>query len=332
MISRDYPYMYARVSAKKAKLLESKDYDQLVKMEPNEIARRLEEGDYKTDIDQLGSKYEGVDLVELALMRNVSRTMSDLIDISPDSLDPIINAFLRRYDILSLKRLLRWKRGGEQGDVRDLLVPVGQYTLEDMKELSEKSFEEICDSIEFPDAKIDYQSFLDSTEDIKKIERDLDRAYYTEIKQMADSLGNKWFFRFVEKEMEYEDLKTALRLKKYGRSREEIEEWLIADEPVGCVENVLETSDLEEAIEEVEECEDIRFENGKQIEEVEHTLEVERLKSAFRTLHSEPLGITSVFGYIVAKMVEVKNLRMLIRAKETNIQNLETIRRNLVMV
>jgi vacuolar-type H+-ATPase subunit C/Vma6 len=30
-------------------------------------------------------------------------------------------------------------------------------------------------------------------------------------------------------------------------------------------------------------------------------------------------------------MVEVKNLRMLIRAKQTGIQNLETIRNNLVM-
>ncbi|MFT4892770.1 MAG: V/A-type H+-transporting ATPase subunit C [Candidatus Nanohaloarchaea archaeon] len=331
MISRDYPYMYARVSAKKAKLLEDSDYQQLIKMEPNEIARKLQEGGYKKDIDELGVEHDGVELVELALMRNVSRTMADLIDISPDSLDPVINSFLRRYDILSLKRLLRWKKGGEKGDIQDLLVPVGQYTIEEMEDLAEKTFEEICRSIEFKDSEVDYQSFIEGTDDIREIERNLDRAYYTEMRKTADSLGNMWFKKFIKKEIEYEDLKIALRLKKYGLKREEIEEWLVSDRRTKCVERVLEASDLEEAIAEVEECEGIEFRNGKNIEDVEHTLEIERLKSAFRTLHTEPLGLTSVFGYIVAKMVEVKNLRMLIRAKETDIQNQETIRRNLVI-
>lgn len=331
MISRDYPYMYARVSAKRAKLLDESDYNQLIKMEPNEIARKLQEGGYKKDIDDLGVKYDGVELVELALMRNVSRTMADLIDISPDSLDPIINAFLRRYDILSLKRLLRWKKGEERGEVEDLLVPVGQYTAEDMEELAEKSFEEICNSIKFKDSEVDYQSFIEDTDDVRKVERDLDRAYYTEMTRLADSVGNMWFKKFIRKEIEYENLKIILRLKKYGLETEEIREWMISEHETKCVRKALNAAGLDDAVTEVEECEGIQFRNGKNLEEVEQTLEVERLKSAFRTLHTEPLGITSVFGYIVAKMVEVKNLRMLIRAKETGIQNQETIRRNLVM-
>lgn len=332
MIQRDYPYMYARVSAKKAKLLDEQDYEQLLKMEPNEIARKLGEGEYKQDIDELGSKHDGVELVELALMRNVSRMMGDLIDISPESLDHVIESYLRRFDILSLKRLLRWKKGdGQREDLQDMLYPVGSYTVEELEELSERSFGQILSSIEFPDAKVDYQSFIEEGDNIKKIERDLERAYYTELRQVAESLNSKWFSEFVEKEIEYEDLKISLRLKKYGLEREEIEEWLIGDEPIGCVERVLNSRDLEEAIEEVEDCEDIIFENGKNIEEVEHTLEVERYASGVRALHSEPLGLTSIFGYIVAKMVEVKNLRMLIRAKETGIQNLDTIRNNLVV-
>ncbi|PSG99929.1 MAG: hypothetical protein BRC28_02120 [Nanohaloarchaea archaeon SW_4_43_9] len=330
MISRDYPYMYARVSAKRAKLLDESNYNQLIKMEPNEIARKLQEGSYKKDIDELGVKYDGVELVELALMRNVSRTMANLIDISPDSLDPVINAFLRRYDILSLKRLLRWKKGEEKGEVKDLLVPVAQYTVEDMEELSEKSFEEICKSIEFSDSNVKYQSFIEDTGDVRKVERDLDRAYYTEMTELADSIG-MWFQKFIRKEIECENLKIILRLKKYGLEKEKIKDWLISEPETTCVRKTLQASDLKDAISEVEKCEDIQFRDYKNLEQVEQTLEVERLKSAFRTLHTEPLGITSVFGYIVAKMVEVKNLRMLIRAKETGIQNQETIKRNLVI-
>lgn len=330
MFSRDYPYMYARISAKKAKLLEEKDYNQLIKMEPNEIARKLQEGSYKEDIDELGSRHQGLELLELALMRNVSRTMSELIDISPDSLDHVITSFMRRYDILSLKRLLRWKKGDSKDDISDLMVPAGNYTLEQLKDLSEKSFEEICSSIEFPDSEVDYQSMICDLDDIREIERNLDRAYYMEMKQIADSTGNRWFSRFIQKEVEYEDLKIILRLKKYGVKKQEIEEWLIGEKKTKCIRKALETQGFEEAVSEVENFEDIRFEK-KNIEEVEHTLENRRLERAFTTLHTEPLGITSVLGYIVGKMVEAKNLRMLIRAKETNIQNQETIRRNLVI-
>jgi len=329
VLKSDYPYMYARVSAKKAKLLEADDYERLLKMGPNEIARNLEEGDYKEDINELGSDYDGVELIELALMRNISRTMREIIDISPDSLDPMINTFLRRYDIMSLKRLIRWKHGGEKGNVEDFLVPVGYYSLEGLKEISEKSLDGIVKSIRFPDSEVNYQSFIEDIEDIRKVERDLDRAYYSEMKQMAEKADSIWFSKFIRKEVEYQDLKTSLRLKRYGMDGEEIEKWLVSEKHTKCIRKVIESESMQEALQSVEECEGISFEVDS-LEEVLHSLEVERLKKAVRSLHVEPLGLTSIFGYIVAKMIEVKNLRMLIRAKETNIQNLETIRGNLV--
>ncbi|MFB6208629.1 MAG: V-type ATPase subunit [Candidatus Nanohaloarchaea archaeon] len=329
MLKTDYPYMYARISAKRAKLLEKEDYDRLVKMGPSEIARNLEEGEYKEDIDELGSDHDGMELVELALMRNISRMMGELIEISPDSLEPLINSFLRRYDILSIKRLLRWKKGGERGNIEDLLVPVGYYSVEGLMDLSEKSVEEICSSIEFPGSEVDYQKEIEDYSEVKKVERDLDRAYFKEMSMMAEGTESIWFSRFVRKEMEYENLKIALRLKKDGM-KQEIREWLVSPEVSTCVEKVIESESLEAAVEAVEECEDISFEKPGNLEEVEHRLEVERLRTALRSLHTEPLGVTSIFGFIVAKMIEVKNLRMLIRAKETEIQNLDTIRSNLV--
>lgn len=332
VLERDYPYMYARVSAKKAKLLERNDYENLWKMQPNAIARKLEEGDYKKDINQLGSDHDGVELVELALMRNLSRTMSHLTEISPESLKPVLNAYLRRYDIMSFKRLLRWKKGGEKNNIHDFLLPVGRYSMEDFKELSEKSFEEICEEIKFPDSEIDYQSVIDPEADIREIERELDRQYYRELQQVSDTVGSQWFDRFVNQELEYENLKVALRLKKYGVDQEQIREWLVTDEVTSTLEQVIEAESLEEAIKVVKDSGKIEEVNGdNSLEEIEHSLEVARLNRALRNLHIEPLGATSILGYIIAKITEVKNLRMLIRAKETGIQNMETIKRNLVI-
>ena len=331
-LGRDYPYMYARVSAKKAKLLERNDYESLWKMQPNGIARKLEEGDYKEDINALGSEHEGVELVELALMRNLSRTMAHLVEISPESLKPVLNAYLRRYDLLSFKRLLRWKKGGQQESIHGFLLPVGRYTFEEFEELAEKSFEEICEEIEFPESVVDYQEHIDPEADIREIERVLDQQYYRELEQVCDQIGSIWFDKFVTQEMEYENLKIALRLKKYGMEQGEIKEWLATDEITDTVDQVMNANNLEEAIQVVKEsgkAGDLTEEQG--IEEIEHSLEVARLNRALRNLHLEPLGATSILGYIIAKIIEVKNLRMLIRAKETGIQNIETIKRNLVI-
>lgn len=331
VLEKDYPYMYARVSAKKKKLLDRNDYESLWKMQPNGIARKLEEGDYKKDIDELGSEHEGVELVELALMRNLSRTMSHLAEISPEGLKPVINAYLRRYDILSFKRLLRWKKGGEENNIESFLMPVGDYSIEDFRELSEKSFEEICEAVQFSDTDVDYCGAIDSSMDLREIERELDRQYYRELKQVSKTIGSQWFNRFVNQELEYENLKIALRLKKYGLEEEEIREWLVTDEFTDTLEQIIEAEDLEEAIEIVRESGKADVNGDQTLEDIEHSLEVARLNRALRNLHIEPLGATSILGYIIAKITEVKNLRMLIRAKETGIQNRETIKRNLVI-
>jgi V/A-type H+-transporting ATPase subunit C len=331
VLEKDYPYMYARVSAKKKKLLDRNDYESLWKMQPNGIARKLEEGDYKEDINELGSDHEGVELVELALVRNLSRTMSHLAEISPDSLKPVLDAYLRRYDILSFKRLLRWKKGGGENDIDSFLIPVGDYSYEDFKELSEESFEDICKAIEFPEAGVDYQSVVDPEADLREIERELDRQYYRELKQVSDTVGSKWFDRFVDQELEYENLKIALRLKKYGLDRDKIREWLVTDEFTNTLEQIIEAEDLGKAIEVVRDSGKAEVNGDQTLEDIEHSLEVARLKRALRNLHIEPLRATSILGYVIAKIIEVKNLRMLIRAKETGIQNIETIKRNLVI-
>lgn len=332
MLGRDYPYMYARVSAKRAKLLERNDYENLWKMQPNEIARKLEEGDYKEEINELGSDHEGVDLVELALMRNLSSTMAHLVEIAPESLRPVINVYLRRYDILSLKRLLRWKKGGQHNHIHSFLLPVGRYGFEEFEEMADKEFEEICEEISFPESEMDYNACLNSDKDLREIERDLDKTYYKELDSIRQKVGSIWFNRFVGQEMEYENLKIALRLKKYELDREEIQNWLVNDEITDTVEEVMNADSLEEAIQVVRESGKAgQIEEEQGLGEIEHSLEVERLNRALKNLHLEPLGATSILGYIIAKIIEVKNLRMIIRAKETGIQNIETIKRNLVI-
>lgn len=328
---RDYPYMSARVSAKKAKLLEQSDYENMLKMEPNEIARRLGEGEYKEDIDDLGSKYEGARLIELALTRNLSRTLSDLVDMAPEKLEKTITVYLRRYDILSLKRIIRWKKTGEKRDIQDLMTPVGSYTYGELKEISEKSFEEIIESIDFEESDINYAEYLEGKEEFSEIETALDQAYFDELGKLADGIRKKDLEEFIQSEMEHQNIKITLRLKKYGISEEKIRERLLKINNGKIVDKVVEAQDFEEALNVVKDSGLLPDRTSEDLENIEHEMEVKRLSEALMSFHQTPLGITPIIGYIIAKVTEVRNLRMLIRAKETGIQNNDTIRRNLVM-
>ncbi|QKQ98010.1 hypothetical protein GKQ38_00530 [Candidatus Nanohaloarchaea archaeon] len=327
---RDYPYMYARVSAKKAKLLESSDYENFMKMGVNEISRNLEEGEYKEDIDALGSNYDGVRLVELGLTRNLARSLSELVEMAPEDLSEILEAYLRRYDILSIKRLLRWKLS-DQGDldIESILTPVSSFTYKELKELSEKDLDEIVDELDF-DAKIDYSNYLEGKESVSEIETALDQAHFDELELLAGEVRSEEFQNFLKREMEHQNLTVALRLKKHGQGREEIRERMIENGGSEIVDKVIEAEDLNHAVEILAEEERISS-TDEDLEEIERELEVKRLRKALKMLHTEPLGLTSIIGYVVAKITEVENLRMLIRAKETGIHNIETIRRNLIV-
>lgn len=326
-LNKDYPYMYARVSAKRAKLFDQSDYQNLIKMGPNEITRKLEEGEYKKEINQLGSTYNGVQLAELALAQNMAREMGELVEMADGRLQKVIKTYLRKYDVLTLKRILRAKKMGEE-DFEDYLTPISALSQEEIQEMNDKTFEEIKDSISFEGSYVDYQERLEGTETLAEIETVLDQAYYDDIMRLAEKARNQQLKDFIKEEVEYENLKMALRLKKYDLENEQIREKLLKVENGRKVEEVL-NRDFEDALDYVIAELGLNVEN--EIESVEHAIEVHRLNNAIRMLHTQPLGLSSILGYIVAKITEVKNLRMLLRAKETGIQNQETIQRQLVL-
>ena len=326
-LNKDYPYMYARVSAKRAKLFDSSDYQNLVKMGPNEITVKLEEGEYQEEINQLGSKYDGVQLAELALAQNMAREMGELVEMADGTLQNVIKTYLRKYDIVTLKRILRAKQTGEK-DFQDYLTPISALTTEEIQEMGDKSFQEIKQSINFEESQVDYQERLENTETLAEIETALDQAYYDDIMQLAKKTGNKQLKQFIREEIEYENLKMALRLKKYDIDTEDIENRLLKTENGKKVKEVLQR-DFEDALNYV--ITELSLETDPEIETVEHAIEVHRLDNAIRMLHTQPLSLSSILGYVVAKITEVKNLRMLLRAKETGIQNQETIQRQLVL-
>src|SRR3989338_2280227 len=85
-----YPYTYARTAVMKSLLFRESDYHKMLKTGFDEIAKFMQESNYKKEISELAAKHSGADLLESALNKNLANTFKKLIRISPNELGAII--------------------------------------------------------------------------------------------------------------------------------------------------------------------------------------------------------------------------------------------------
>ena len=107
-----YPYTYVRASVMRSLLFRKDDYQRMLKMGFNEIAKFLQESHYRNEINRLATEYSGSDLLELALNRNLADSFKKLISISHPNLRILINEYIKRKDIDDIKTVLRGKLTG----------------------------------------------------------------------------------------------------------------------------------------------------------------------------------------------------------------------------
>ncbi|MFW6320444.1 MAG: V-type ATPase subunit, partial [Halohasta sp.] len=100
-------YVNGRVRARRAALFSDDEYRKLVRMSPSEIARYMEESEYEREINELGTRHSGVDLIEYALNRNLAKHFEDLLGFANGQLYELIARYLRKFDAWNVKTVIR---------------------------------------------------------------------------------------------------------------------------------------------------------------------------------------------------------------------------------
>jgi len=90
----------------KTKLVPAEMYARMMSMDMSEIARYLEETQYKDEIDALSKDYSGVELIEHATFANMANTFRKLERVSIDEPSFLILEYLRRWDVWNIKDAL----------------------------------------------------------------------------------------------------------------------------------------------------------------------------------------------------------------------------------
>ncbi len=323
-----YAYITGRVRAMKTKLIPAEMYSRMMNMEMSEIARYLEETQYKEEIDALAKDYSGVDLIEHATFANLAKTFRKLAEVSIDEPSFLILEYLRRWDVWNIKTLLRGKySGASDTEIMKYLVPAGELSPEHLEELAKK--DSIQDIISAFDGT-DYASALAQYDgkNLASLENALDKLYYFRMERAVGgtlSVGGGLLLKYVRREIDIKNLITLFRMNKAGIDAAVIQENLIpggklhdelsrmAGQPFGEFLRGLEGYPFWSSIS------DIATSDIEAVSRVEARLKAYLIRYAWALSNYHPLSILPVLGYMVSKETEVSNIRKIVRGKEAGL-------------
>ncbi len=340
----NFPYVTARVKARKALLLPKESYDRFLQMEIPEIARYLGEQQYKEELLALGVQYSGVDLIEMAITRNLEKTYTQIYEFSEGQLKIMVGRYLDRYDLQNIKTVVRAKvYGATERDLQEDIIPAGSFSRTFLEKLVEaKDLDSIFKALEGTIYSNALQLLGKRPSEVtawSDWEDLVSRLYYSELLESITPLNepNTLMLEFVKREIDVINLKTMLRAWAskaqfereifldggYELSRENLREMLKMDE-----------GQLARSLSKYQYYKEVADNLGKVVTSgigvLMRSAERAHLVEAEHYSHIHPLSILPVLDYIIRKDREVQNIRIIARGKESNLPT-ETIRELLVI-
>ena len=127
LMSAPYIYVCTRLRIRAASLLPAEVYQRMLGMGVPEITRFLGEHGYAAEIHEVAPRFSSVDLVDVALARNLAGSFQEVIRIAPGHLRTLTAWYLHRWDIVNVMSILRALRKGLSRQwIDSLVVPAGE--------------------------------------------------------------------------------------------------------------------------------------------------------------------------------------------------------------
>lgn len=354
-------YVNARVRARRAALLDEADYRKLVRMGPNEIARFLEETEYEREVNELGARYSGVDLVEYALNANLSRHFHDLLDWADGRLYEQVARYLRKFDAWNVKTILRGVyTETDPAAIETDLIRAGELTDDHLDRLLEQSdvegVIEALDGTMFHEPLREAFETFEQTDLLVPLENAVDRVFYENLvadidvdegpasrilegQRLSTGSPDDLYHEFLTAEIDFLNVRNALRIATSGADIDPgeyvisggrlFDETTLArlagdlDELVSAIRESRYGDELSDALTALEEAESLL--------EVEHAIDRALVEYGDWLGSRHPVSVCPVVAYVLAKEREVQNVRAIARGREAGLTE-DEIREELVIL
>jgi len=332
----NFPYACARVKARKSSLIPRSQYEKFLMMDLQSIIRFISETEYSKEISELGTKYSGLDLVEMATYESLARNFREVLGFCRGNLRTMVEKYLTTWDTWNIKTVLRGKSyGATAQEILENLVPAGTFCRDDLKEMV--TAENIDDVAEHLKGTKFYKHLIEARSaggevDLMKFENALDRDYYTDL--LTIKTGTGWvqtvIDSFVREKIDITNLKTLFKLKFSELEPEYISEFLIAgghELSVPELKRLAQTADFEHFLNELKVY---KFWPAikDQAETAADTGTLNRVMSALDSYHFRnaskfgklyPLSFLPFLDYFIWKRIEVDNIRIICRGKQAGL-------------
>lgn len=328
-----YPYTYVRTVVMRTLLFKKEDYHKMLKMGFNEIARFLQDSHYKKEINELAGEHSGADLLELSLNKNLAESFNKLVRISSEEIALLIKEYIKRKDIEDIKTILRGRfTNANEQFILNSLTAAGTLSYDFLLSLLKKeSIEEILKSNEIVDFSLLKNGLKDLNEkkNLVSIENIFDKYYYNHLIQFSQILPKegRLFRDFLLKEVEVLNILTLLRLKKAKFDKQIIKDFVIPsgnklkDSRLMKLAELDNLDELSKALENTDYKDMLskgigEFKKSNSLIPLETELYKYLLKQTTLFMHQHPLTIDTILGYMFAKDIEVRNLKIIVKGKQ----------------
>ncbi|WP_255169004.1 V-type ATP synthase subunit C [Natrononativus amylolyticus] len=329
-------YVNARVRSRRAALFADEDYRKLIRMGPSEIARFMEETEYEREINALGTRFSGVDLIEYALNRNLAKHFNDLLEWSQGRIYDLIARYLRKFDVWNIKTIIRGIYTDTPAEeIQTDLIRAGELEDSTLDRLLEVS--EIEDAIDLLYGTIFYEPLAEAyqvyeeTGTLVPLENALDREFY---EHLLDDLGRPregpeaMYVEFLQAEIDFRNARNALRLARSGAELDPAEYYIEGGVLFDASELNLLVNDYDELVSHIADSRRYggrlstaldRLRDADSLIQFEHALDAALLEYSDKLSSIYPVSVSAVFSYILAKEREVENIRAIARGREVGL-------------
>jgi V/A-type H+-transporting ATPase subunit C len=278
----------------------------------------MEETEYEAEMNALGTRHSGVDLIEYALNRNLAKHFEDLLRWANGPLYGYIANYLRKFDAWNIKTVIRGVyTDADTSDITDDLIRTGELSGRRLDRLAEATtIEEVVDQLTntiFGEPLEEAMSDFEAEGVLVPLENAVDRAFYAhlldEVGETDPDSPTALYKEFLKAEIDFRNLRNGLRIARSGADIDPAEYYIEGgrlfdpDELRQLATNVEELTnrirestygdDLDEALTELEEAESlIGF---------EHALDAALLEYSGKLSNRYPLSVCPVLSYILAK-------------------------------
>jgi V/A-type H+-transporting ATPase subunit C len=333
----NYEYVIARVASRRASLFDADDYRKLVRMGTGEIARFMEESEYEAEMNALGARHSGVDLIEYALNRNLAKHFNDLLRWADGRLYDYIARYLRKFDAWNVKTALRGIYSDAGADaIQSDYIRAGEFDDDLLDQLSTldtvPAAVELLESTMFGDG---LEAALEDHEEtglLVPLENAVDRAFFEDIDEGLPSReragrATELYLDFITTEIDFRNVRNALRLARSGAGMDPAAYYIdggklfspdelnqLVNNTDQLIEHIRESTygeDLSDALDELADADSLI--------DFEHALDTALLEFADTLANRYPVSVLPVLSYILAKEREVDNVRAVARGREAGL-------------